>query len=73
MDQNVKLAQILEDGTLAQTNVYVQHQKQYGMETSAFAIKIYMETIVFLVQLLEYGTFLKTNVFVQLQRQSGVE
>jgi len=43
------------------------------VETNAFAIKIYMETIVSLVQLLEYGTFLKINVFVQLQKQSGVE
>ena len=71
MDQNVKLAQNQENGTLDQTSAFVLHQRQYGMEINVFVIRICLVTIVCHVQLQEHGISQRILVSVQLQKQFG--
>jgi branched-subunit amino acid transport protein AzlD len=67
-DQNVRPAQIQENGTSAQINAYVQLQRLSGTDTNVFVIKICLEINAFLAQLQELGTPQRTNVFAHLQR-----
>ena len=66
--QNVRPAQIQENGTSAQINAYVQLQRLSGTDTNVFVIKICLEINAFLAQLQELGTPQRTNVFAHLQR-----
>jgi hypothetical protein len=72
MDRNVNLVHNLGNGTLNQTSVSAQVQRQFGMEANAFAIKIYLVIIACHVQPHEHGTFLRIIAFAPLQKQYGL-